>query len=87
MPYAIWGMAYILLFSKFLLPGDDAADDLNYGLLVTKKSSLVGQTAKAGGFTGGKVLLNAISKGRQPAVPYAPEALINEGDTLFVTGG
>lgn len=87
-PYAVWGMAYIILFSKWLLPGDDAADDLNYGLLVTKKSSLAGKTAREAGFTGGKVLLNAIAKGRnQPAVPHTVETLIHEGDTLFVTGG
>ncbi|WIA31323.1 hypothetical protein OEZ86_002225 [Tetradesmus obliquus] len=87
LPYAIWGMAYIILFSKWLLPGEDAADDLNYGLLVPRTSPLVGRTAKAAGLAGGKLTITGISKGhRTPAVPYTPDMIIHEGDTLFVTG-
>ncbi|KAF6235190.1 hypothetical protein COO60DRAFT_1671656 [Scenedesmus sp. NREL 46B-D3] len=87
MPYGIWGMAYIILFSKWLLPGEDAADDLNYGLLVPRASPLAGKTAKAAGLAGGKLSITGISRGnRAPAVPYTHDMLIREGDTLFVTG-
>jgi hypothetical protein len=79
-------MAYIILFSKWLLPGEDAADDLNYGLLVPSTSTLVGKTAKAAGLAGGKLHITGISKGRAPAVPYTPDIVVHEGDTLFVTG-
>jgi hypothetical protein len=80
-------MAYIILFSKWLLPGEDAADDLNYGLLVPSSSPLAGKTAKAAGLAGGKLNITGISKGhRAPAVPYTADMIIHEGDTLFVTG-
>jgi hypothetical protein len=46
-------MAYILLFSKWLLPGDDAADDLNSALYVTSGSRAAGKTARASGLWGG----------------------------------
>jgi hypothetical protein len=81
-------MAYIILFSKWLLPGEDAADDLNYGLLVAGTSPVAGKTAKAAGLAGGKLNITGISKGhRAPAVPYVHDMIIHEGDTLFVTGG
>jgi len=81
------GMAYIILFSKWLLPGDDAADDLTSGLLVTSGSPVVGKTAKASGLSGGKVAITAISRRGSPAVPYAIDTIVQEGDVIFVTGG
>jgi hypothetical protein len=80
-------MAYIILFSKWLLPGDDAADDLTSGLLVTSGSPVVGKTAKASGLSGGKVAITAISRKGSAAVPYAIDTILQEGDVIFVTGG
>jgi uncharacterized protein with PhoU and TrkA domain len=79
-------MAYIILFSKWLLPGDEAVDDLTSGLLVPGHSPVAGRTARDAGLTGGKTVLTAISRGRTPAVPYTPDTVINVGDTIFVTG-
>jgi hypothetical protein len=79
-------MAYVLIFSKWLLPGDDAADDLNSALYVPKGSVAAGKSAKASGLAGGKLLLNALSRNHAPAVPYCAKTELLEGDVLYVTG-
>eukprot|EP00878_Enallax_costatus_P023684 GHUV01025215.1.p2 GENE.GHUV01025215.1~~GHUV01025215.1.p2 ORF type:complete len:328 (+),score=77.33 GHUV01025215.1:790-1773(+) len=84
-PYAVWGMAYIILFSKWLLPGDDAADDLTSALYVPGKSRAAGRTAKDSGLSGGKVAITGINKQQAPAVPYTPDLVIEAGDTIYVT--
>lgn len=79
-------MAYILLFSKWLLPGDDAADDLNSALYVPQGSYTAGRTAVKSGLYGGKLQLNALSRNNAPAVPFIPEMELQAGDVLYVTG-
>ena len=79
-------MAYILLFSKWVLPGDEAADDLTSALLVPAKSRAAGKTAKESGLSGGKVAITGMSQNHAPAVPYTQDMVINAGDTVFVTG-
>lgn len=80
------GMAYIILFSKWLLPGDDAADDLNSALYVPEGSRTAGKSAKASGLYGGKLQLNAFSRKNAPAVPFSPEVVLQSGDVIYVTG-
>lgn len=80
------GMAYIILFSKWLLPGDQAADDLTSALYVPAKSRAAGKTAKESGLSGGKVAITGISKQQAPAQPYTPELVVEAGDTIYVTG-
>ena len=75
-------MAYVLIFSKWLLPGDDAADDLNSALYVPKGSVAAGKSAKASGLAGGKLQLNALSRNHAPAVPYSAKTELLEGDVL-----
>lgn len=79
-------MAYILLFSKWLLPGDEAADDLTSALHIPSKSRAAGKTAKDSGLSGGKVAITGISKRHAAAVPYTPDTVIEAGDTVYVTG-
>eukprot|EP00879_Flechtneria_rotunda_P025308 GHRR01026886.1.p1 GENE.GHRR01026886.1~~GHRR01026886.1.p1 ORF type:complete len:683 (+),score=201.90 GHRR01026886.1:1107-3155(+) len=79
-------MAYILIFSRWLLPGDEMSNDLTSGLLVPAESKVVGKTAKAAGLTDGKVAITAISKGQRPSVQYTPDTVIHAGDTIYVSG-
>lgn len=81
------GMAYILLFSKWVLPGDDAADDLNSALYIPKGSRAAGKTAKVSGLAGGKLQLTGLGRNNAPAVPFSPEVELQEGDVVYVTGG
>lgn len=85
-PYAIWGMAYIILFSKWLLPGDDAADDLNSALYVPSGSRTAGKSPRVSGLFGGKLQLTAFSRKNAPAVPLSPDVVLQEGDVVYVTG-
>jgi hypothetical protein len=80
-------MAYILIFSKWVLPGDDAADDLNSALYVPAGSYAAGKTAKASGLAGGKLQLTALGSNNAPAVPFSPEVELKAGDVVYVTGG
>lgn len=79
-------MAYILLFSKWLLPGDDAADDLNSALYVPSSSHSIGRTARVSGLFGGKLQLTGLSRSNTPAVPFSPDVPLQSGDVVYVTG-
>lgn len=79
-------MAYIILFSKWLLPGDDAADDLNSALYVPSGSRTVGKSPRDSGLYGGKLQLTAFSRKNTPAVPMSPDVVLQEGDIVYVTG-
>jgi hypothetical protein len=80
-------MAYIILFSKWLLPGDDAADDLNSALYVPSGSRTAGKSPRVSGLFGGKLQLTAFSRKNAPAVPLSPDVVLQEGDVVYVTGG
>jgi hypothetical protein len=79
-------MAYIILFSKWVLPGDDAADDLNSALYVPQGSHVEGKSAKASGLQGGKLQLNGFSRKNTPAVPFSSDMVLQAGDVIYVTG-
>lgn len=79
-------MAYIILFSKWLLPGDDAADDLNSALYVPSGSRTAGKSPRVSGLFGGKLQLTAFSRKNTPAVPLSPDVVLQEGDVVYVTG-
>jgi hypothetical protein len=80
------GMAYIILFSKWVLPDDDAADDLNSALYVPQASHAAGKSAKASGLHGGKLQLNGFSRKNAPAVPLSSDVVLQAGDVVYVTG-
>jgi di/tricarboxylate transporter len=90
-PYAIWGMAYILLFSKWLLPGEDSEtgrSDMISGLYVPEESYLVGKLARTSDLCkDGKAKLTAVAAKGHPAHPAPYDYIIQAGDTLYVTGG
>lgn len=86
-PSSSTGMAYIILFSKWLLPGDDAADDLNSALYVPNGSYAAGKTAKNSGLYGGKLQLTGLSRNNTPAIPFSPDVQLQTGDVVYVTGG
>lgn len=75
------------MFSKWLLPGDDAADDLNSALYVTSASPAAGRTTRESGLSGGKLQLTAFSRNQALAVPISPETVLQTGDVVYVTGG
>jgi hypothetical protein len=79
-------MAYIILFSKWTLAGDDSADDLNSALYIPQGSRVAGKTAKGSGLDGGKVQLNAFSRNHAPAVPFSVDVELQAGDVVYVTG-
>jgi di/tricarboxylate transporter len=89
-PYAIWGMAYILLFSKWLLPNDDqetGRSDMVSGLLVPAKNALVGQLAKGSDLLAdGKLKITAVARPGEAAHPVGDNYVIAAGDTLYVVG-
>lgn len=80
------GMAYILLFSKWVLPGDDTGDDLNSALFIPQGSRAAGRTARASGLYGGKLQLTALSRNHNPAVPFSPDVELQPQDVVYVTG-
>ncbi|KAI8476576.1 MAG: putative sodium/sulfate cotransporter 3 [Monoraphidium minutum] len=90
-PYAIWGMAYIIIFS-FLLPGHEGSGhtDLTTELLVSEKSAkAAGSTAGAAGLLEpvgtSKVIAVRTSTGRV-AAPVLEDTPIAIGDVIVVQG-
>eukprot|EP00877_Chromochloris_zofingiensis_P003154 jgi/Chrzof1/1283/Cz10g01050.t1 len=90
-PYAVWGAAYILLFSQWLLPGDSndgSRSDLMFGLFVPPGATAVGKTVKEAGLlqAAGANLVSVMHKGHVSS-SISPQYVIHAQDTLYLQGG
>ncbi|VGO20777.1 SLC13 family permease [Pontiella sulfatireligans] len=94
LPCAVVGMAYLLLFSKKLLPqkksiGEEFANPREYTveMIVQPKSGLSGHSVQEAGLRQlpGGYLVEIIHEGHVHA-PVAPSMILNDGDRLVFAG-
>ncbi len=95
-PMMILGIAYLVLFSRKLLPGstDDPVDELlepsrSYLLEthIEEGSSLIGRSVEEGGLRNLKdIYLVEIERNGRFIRPVSPDMILHEGDVLFFAG-
>uniref|UniRef100_A0A061S8X4 Sodium sulfate co-transporter n=1 Tax=Tetraselmis sp. GSL018 TaxID=582737 RepID=A0A061S8X4_9CHLO len=98
LPYAVFGIVYILIFSPWLLPplkafacGDTAEeeekDELLVGMKVMRDSPVIGKTIEHAGLRSlEKVFLIAVERGGYAIPAVGPDFELREGDVLFFSG-
>lgn len=89
-PYALWGAAYIVLFSYWLLPRSDAGgvggrNDLVSALSVGHSSAAAGRSVDAI-FGGASVSVTSLARDGRVLPPPPPAELLREGDVVYVVG-
>ena len=94
-PIAVAGVAYMLLFGKFLLPGrdkgaersDDPARQYMTAMQVSAESAVVGKTIEAAGLRNlPGLFLSRIDRGEEAIVAVEPEEVIRAADVLVFVG-